>query len=67
MRVYHIWIPHYAHVGEPLYGLLKKGRRFEWLDEHTESVRKLKEALAAAPALRKAVYEKGTPVYITVS
>ena len=44
----------------------KKGRRFEWLDEHTESVRKLKEALAAAPTLRKAVYEKGTPVYITV-
>ena len=22
---YHIWIPHYAHVTEPLYGLLKKG------------------------------------------
>jgi hypothetical protein len=22
---YHIWIPHYAHVAEPLYGLLKKG------------------------------------------
>ena len=46
--------------------MLKKGRRIEWLDEHTESVWKLKEALAAAPALRKAVYEKGTPVYITV-
>ena len=44
----------------------KKGRRFEWLDEHTESVRKLKEALAAAPALRKAIYRKGTPMYITV-
>ena len=26
---YHIWIPHYAHVAEPLYGLLKKGRKFE--------------------------------------
>ena len=63
---YHIWIPHYAHVAEPLYGLLKKGRKFEWRDEHTESVQKMKEALAAAPALRKAVYEKGTPVYITV-
>ena len=46
--------------------MLKKGRRFECLDEHAESVRKLKEALAAAPALRKAVYEKGTPVCITV-
>ena len=63
---YHIWIPHYADVAEPLYGLLKKGRRFEWLDEHTESVRKMKEALAAAPALWKAAYEKGTPIYVTV-
>jgi hypothetical protein len=26
---YHIWIPHYAHVAEPLYGLLKKGQKFE--------------------------------------
>jgi hypothetical protein len=50
---YHIWIPHYAHVAEPLYGLLKKGRKFEWRAEHTESVRRMKEALTAAPALRK--------------
>ena len=63
---YHIWIPHYAHVAEPLYGLLKKGRKFEWRDEHTESVWKMKEALAAAPALRKAVYGKDTPIYVTV-
>ena len=47
-------------------GLLKKGRKFEWRDEHMESVRKMKGDLAAAPALRKAVYEKGTPMYITV-
>ena len=66
MRFYHIWIPHYAHVAEPLYGLLKKGRKFEWGDEHTESVRKMKEELAATPALRKAVYGKGTPIYVTV-
>jgi hypothetical protein len=26
---YHIWIPHYAHVAELLYGLLKKKRLFE--------------------------------------
>jgi hypothetical protein len=31
---YHILIPHYAHVAEPLYGLLKKKRRFEWTSEH---------------------------------
>ena len=35
---YHIWIPHYAHVAEPLYRLLKKGHKFEWRDEHMESV-----------------------------
>jgi hypothetical protein len=48
---YHIWIPHYAHIAEPLYGLLNKGRKFEWRAEHSGSVRKMKEALAAAPAL----------------
>ena len=51
-------MPHYAHVAEPLYGLLKKGCKFEWSGEHTESVRKMKEALATAPTLRKVVYRK---------
>ena len=46
--------------------MLKKGRKFEWRDEHTGAVRKMKEALAAAPALRKAVYNKDTPIYVTV-
>ena len=55
-----------AHVAEPLYGLLKKERSFEWMEEHTEAVRKLKRMLTAAPALRRAEYALGTPVYITV-
>ena len=63
---YHISIPHYAHVAKPLYGLLKKGRKFEWRHEHTDSVRKMKEALAAATALQKAVYGKDTPIYVTI-
>jgi hypothetical protein len=63
---YHIWILHYAHVAEPLYGLLKKGRKFKWMAEHAGSVRKMKEALAAAPTLRKAVYGGNVPVYVTV-
>ena len=63
---YHIWIPHYAHVAEPLYGLLKKGCKFEWSAEHTKSVRKMKEALIVAPALRKAVYGKEVPIYVIV-
>ena len=35
---YHIWIPHYAHVAEPLYRFLKNRRKFEWSGEHTELV-----------------------------
>ena len=46
--------------------MLKKGRKFEWSGEHTESVQKMKEALVAAPALRKAVYGKDIPIYVTV-
>jgi hypothetical protein len=63
---YHIWIPHYAHVAEPLYRLMKKGCKFEWRAEHTESVRRMKEGLTVAPALRKWVYGNGIPIYVTV-
>jgi hypothetical protein len=63
---YHIWIPHYAHVAEPLYGLLKKERKFEWMAEHTDSVRRMKEALTAAPTVRKGVYGNGIPIFVTV-
>ena len=42
------------------------GRKFEWSEEHTESVRKMKKALVAAPALRKAVYGKDIPIYVTI-
>ena len=54
------------HVPEPLYGLLKKGWKYEWSEEHKEAVRRLKEMLTAAPALRKAVYKLDTLVYITM-
>ena len=66
MRFYHIWIPHYAHIMDLLYGLLKKGCKFEWIGEHIESVRKLKEDLVTTPTLRKAVYGKEVPIYVTV-
>ena len=51
---YHIWIPHYAHVSEPLYALLKKRKKFEWEDEHTYTVQKLKKLLLEAQALLEA-------------
>ena len=54
------------HIPKPLYGLLKKIQKFEWKEEHTELVRRLKEALATTPALWKAVYERGTPIYVMV-
>jgi hypothetical protein len=45
---YHIWIPHYAHIVKPLYGLMKKKHRFEWTSEHTLPIRRLKKLLMEA-------------------
>ena len=63
---YHIWIPHYAHVAEPLYGLLKERKKFEWQEEHTNAIQRLKKLLLEAPTLRKADYTEGKPIYVTV-
>ena len=41
---YHIWIPHYAHIADPLNHLLGKGKKLEWRSEHTKAVMKLKKA-----------------------
>ena len=45
---YHIWLPHFAHVSDPLYQLLRKGKKFIWTNEHTQVVQQLKEALLKA-------------------
>ena len=50
----------------PLYGLLKKRRKFEWEDKRTHTVQKLKKLLLEAPALWEADYTDGTPIYVTV-
>ena len=42
---YHIWIPHYAHIADPLYHLLRKGKKLEWKPEHTKAMKKLKKTL----------------------
>ena len=63
---YHIWIPHYAHIVEPLYSLLKLKRRFEWTSKHTFAFRRLKKLLMEAPALRKADYLDSKPIFVTV-
>ena len=54
------------YIDEPLYGLLKKCQKFEWNNEHTEAVRRLKENLTVASGLQKAIYKKDTRVYVTV-
>ena len=48
---YHIWIPHYAHIADPLYHLLRKGK-------------KLKKTLRTAEALKKLSYDR--PIIVTV-
>ena len=40
---YHIWIPHFAHIADPLYRLLRKGEKFVWTDEHSQAMIKLKK------------------------
>ena len=63
---YLIWIPHFAHVAEPLYQLLQKGRRFEWLGYHTKAIRKLKKMMQSAPTLQKINYKCGRAVIVMV-
>ena len=46
--------------------MLKKGRKFKWSEEYTESVRKMKEALVTTLTLRKTVYDKDILIYVTV-
>ena len=42
---YRIWIPHYAHIADPLYGLLRKGCRFKWEEKHIQAMQTLKKLL----------------------
>ena len=61
---YHVWIPHYAHLADPLYCLLRKGRQFGWTPEHTKTMRRLKEALQRAVWLKRPNYAQ--PIIVTI-
>ena len=61
---YHIWIPHYAHIADPLYHLLGKGKKFEWRPEHTKAMKKRKKTLRRAEALQNLNYDR--PIIVTV-
>ncbi|KAL3702469.1 hypothetical protein R1sor_020491 [Riccia sorocarpa] len=59
-------IPHYAHMAEPLYALLKKGKRFIWSLLHHDAMEKLKRVLQSPSVLRRLNYTCGRPVVVTV-
>jgi RNase H-like domain found in reverse transcriptase len=63
---YRSWIPHFAHIAEPLYNLQRKGRKFIWTEKHTEAMDKLKAALMSPLVLRPIDYTCGRPVILTV-
>ncbi|KAL3685545.1 hypothetical protein R1sor_003567 [Riccia sorocarpa] len=63
---YRLSVPHYAHVADPLYALLKKRRRFVWELEHHEAMQRLKVILQSPPVLRRLSYDCGRPIIITV-
>ena len=36
---YIIWTPHFAHIADALYQLLRKGQKFQWDRMHTKAMR----------------------------
>lgn len=63
---YNQWIPHYATMSEPLYSLLRKGKRFSWTRECVMAMDTLKEALDSSPLLRPLVYGDGRITIVIV-
>ncbi|KAL3691330.1 hypothetical protein R1sor_004981 [Riccia sorocarpa] len=63
---YYVWIPHYAHIAEPLYALSRKGHKFRWEEKHVEAMRRLKALLSSSPMLGRVDYKCGRPVILTV-
>ena len=61
-----IWIPHFAHVADPLYLLLRKNVRFVWTSDQSTAMKRLKVALQNSPVLRPLCYTSGDPIIVTV-
>ena len=62
INYYRRFIKDLATIASPLYSLLSKGVRFKWESNHSNAVKKLKEALISAPILRFPTFDK--PFYI---
>ena len=63
---YHIWIPHFAHISEPLYKLLRRRTKFIWEDEQNLAMEELKRILESPPVLKQVNYNCKRPVIVTV-
>jgi hypothetical protein len=63
---YQIWIPHFAHMSEPLYKLLRKRNKFSWEHDQDLAMDGLKNILKSPPILKQVDYECGRPVIVTV-
>lgn len=63
---YQIWIPHFAHISEALYKLLRKKSKFLWKHEQDLAMEELKKTLQSPPVLKQVEYESGRPVIVTV-
>ena len=63
---YQIWIPHYAHISEPLYKLLRKRNKFFWGHEQDLAMAELKKILESPPVLKQVNYDCKRPVIVTV-
>ena len=63
---YQIWIPHFAHISEALYKLLRKKSKFLWKHEQDMAMEELKKILKSPPVLKQVEYNGGRPVIVTV-
>ncbi|KAL3675475.1 hypothetical protein R1sor_025423 [Riccia sorocarpa] len=63
---YRMSVPHYAHLADPLYALLRKGVRFVWREEQSLAMKRLKEVLKSSHCLRPLNYNCGRPIIVTV-
>jgi hypothetical protein len=63
---YQIWIPHFAHISEPLYKLLRKKNKFFWGHEQDLAMDDLKKILKSPPVLKQVNYDCQRPVIVTV-
>jgi hypothetical protein len=63
---YQIWIPHFAHISEPLYKLLRKRNKFVWQIEQDLAMAELKRTLQSPSVLKQVSYNCGRPVIVTV-